>query len=168
MCRIFHSMLIGACAMMCPVFSNASYYAEYEGQQVFVLEPPEDAVIQDWEVVYDDYRALFYYIWHDKYGEEKEAHPEFLGCVLKIKAAIVGDEIYIGGLFRTGVWGTRDDYSEPYREYYSNSYPWIKGSIRGERVIFEQDQPLPAISDDGEIFRGEQFHPLRIFKRIWA
>ncbi len=152
-------MLIGACAMMCPVFSNASYYAEYEGQQVFVLEPPEDAVIQDWEVVYDDYRALFYYIWHDKYGEEKEAHPEFLGCVLKIKAAIVGDEIYIGGLFRTRIYG--HGYN-PWK-YYKNDYPWIKGTIRGERVIFEKDQPLPAFTDDGEILWVNSFTPCGFF-----
>ncbi len=164
MCRIFHSMLIGACAMMCPVFSNASYYAEYEGQQVFVLEPPEDAVIQDWEVVYDDYRALFYDIWHDKYGEEKGAHPEFLGCVLKIKAAIVGDEIYIGGLFRTGVVETYISETTGYSEYYINDYPWIKGIIRGTKVIFEKNQPLPQMNDNFEIIRVMEFTPCAYFK----
>ncbi len=165
MCRIFHSMLIGACAMMCPVFSNASYYAEYEGQQVFVLEPPEDAVIQDWEVVYDDYRTLFYDIWHDKYGEEKGVHPEFLGCVLKIKAAIVGDEIYIGGLFRTGVPGTTDYKTDwRYKEYYSNSYPWIKGIIRGTKVIFEKKQPLPQINDNLEIIGVNEFTPCAYYE----
>lgn len=104
---------------------------EERGSLTYLISPPEGSIMQEWLFKYMDYKDFWYYD-SFSYVDNTDHQPEYEIQSESVYIVMNKSDIYVRGLCR--------DFPDA----------WIKGSIKGEDIVFPNGQCMIEIEKEGD------------------